>query len=99
MTWRNQITKGATVSYDSKTRTVTWTIGTIDAGKTVTADVGVTVRPSQVPVGSSPLITSGIVFNADEVASKAHIKTTISGLTTYISGESWSVDPSIVVDN
>lgn len=98
VTWANLKTSGANISYNSTTRTVTWSIGSLDAGKTVSADIGVTARPSQIHLGSTPYLTSGIVFNADEVASKAHIRTTVSGLTTYLEGESWSVEPSKVVD-
>ncbi|MEN9337773.1 MAG: hypothetical protein RIQ41_87 [Candidatus Parcubacteria bacterium] len=97
VTWRN-IGDTSKMSYDTRTRTVTWNVGAVDAGKTVATDIGVTVRPSQVHVGISPPITGGIVLDADEVDSKAHIKTTISGATTYIGGESWTVDPSLVVD-
>ncbi len=98
VTWKNLITGGANVAYDTGTRTVTWTVGNLEAGKTTAVDIGVSVRPSQVHVGSMPPITSGIVLNADEVVSKAHIKTTLSPLTTYISGETWPTDPSTVVD-
>lgn len=98
VSWRNTSTDLSKVSYDSKTRTVTWNIGTLAAGKTAAIDIGVAVRPSQVHVNTSPSITSGIVFDADETDSRAHIRTTISGLTTYISGESWNVNPSVVVD-
>lgn len=97
VTWRNA---GDTthVSYDAKTRTVTWNVGTLESGKTISTDVGVSVKPSQSHVGTSPSITGGIVLDADEVESRAHIRTTITGLTTYIGGESWGVDPSRVVD-
>lgn len=98
VTWRNVSTDAAHIFYDAKTRTVTWSVGTIAPGKTVATDIGVTVRPSQVHVRNSPAITSGIILEGDEVESKAHLKTTISGLTTYIGGEAWQVDPSSVVD-
>lgn len=96
--WRNVVSSGANISYDSKTRTVTWIINQIAAGKTVSADIGLSVRPSQSHVGQSPAITSGIVLDADEEVSRAHIRTTLSPLTTFISGENWAVDPSRVVD-
>lgn len=96
--WRGVASDLKNISYDQTTRTVVWTIGNIEAGKTVVADIGVSVRPSQSHVNSSPSITSGIVLDADEVESRAHLRTTISGLTTYISGEVWPVEPSTVVD-
>lgn len=98
VTWRNVSTDSPNTIYDAKTRTVTWSIGNLVAGKTVVTDIGLSVRPSQSHVNSSPSITSGIVLDADEAESRAHLRTTISGLTTYIEGESWSVNPSVVVD-
>lgn len=97
VTWRN-IGDISKLSYDAKTRTVTWNIGSLDAGKTTSTDIGVTVRPSQVHVNSSPSITGGIVLDADEVESRAHLRTTISALTTHIEGENWPGNPSAVVD-
>jgi hypothetical protein len=98
VTWRNVASDTSLMSYDAKTRTVTWNVGRIDAGKIVSNDIGVAVRPSQVHVNTSPFITGGIVLEADEVESRSHIRTAISGLTTYIGGESWTVNPSVVVD-
>ena len=98
VTWTNVVSNTAKISYDSKTRVVTWLIGALEAGKTITSDVGISVRPSQSHVGQSPALTSGIVLDADEQVSRAHIKTTISALTTFLSGENWSVDPSRVVE-
>ena len=98
VTWRNITNDGGKTTYDSKTRTVTWNIGALDAGKTVATDIGLSVRPSQVHVGSSPFITGGMVLDADEVESRSHLRTSISGLTTYIGGESWTVNPSVVVE-
>lgn len=98
VTWRNIATDPSNTTYDATTRTVTWSIGNVQAGKTVATDIGLSVRPSQSHVNTSPSITSGIVLEADETESRAHIRTTISGLTTYISGESWNVNPSVVVD-
>jgi hypothetical protein len=99
VTWKNNSTDPTHITYDAKTRTVTWSLGALDAGKTVTTDLGLSVRPSQSHVGTSPAITSGIVLDADEAVSKAHLKITISPLTTYIGGESWGLNPSLVVDH
>lgn len=96
--WENTTSNSQTISYDTNTRTVTWNIGKVDAGKTVSADILLVVRPSQSHVGNSPPITSGIVLDADEEVGKSHIRTTISALTTAIAGENWSFNPSRVVD-
>lgn len=98
VTWRNVVSDPNKTTYDSKTRTITWNLGTLEAGKAAATDIGVSVRPSQSHVNNMPPITSGIVLDADETASRAHIRTSVSGLTTYIEGEAWNVDPSVVVD-
>jgi hypothetical protein len=98
VTWRNVDTDPTKTTYDASTRTVVWNVGALDSGKSIGTDIGVSVRPSQGHVNASPSITGPIVLEADEASSKAHIKTTISGLTTYIGGETWNVNPSVVVD-
>ncbi len=99
VTWKNVTSNTTSISYDAGTRTVTWDIGSIGAGKTVMADINLSVRPSQSHVGQSPSITSGIVLDADEEVARTHIRTTISPLTTILVGENWPVDPSRVVDS
>lgn len=96
VTWRN-ITSDQRVVYESKTRTVTWNIGHVDQGKSVMADIGLSVKPSQSHVGQSPVITSGIILDADEEASRIHLKSTLSPLTTVVKNEVWAENPSIVV--
>jgi hypothetical protein len=98
VTWRNVTSDNGTISYDPKSRIVTWMPGNVDAGKTITADIGLSVRPSQSQVNQSPAITSGIVLDATEEVSRATIRTTISPITTYIGKESWPTNPSRVVD-
>ncbi len=97
VSWRN-LTSDPSVTYDSKTRTVNWNIGHMDQGKVMTADVGLSVKPSQSHIGQSPTITSGIVLNADEEASRIHLKSTLSPLTVFIKNEVWPENPSVVVD-
>jgi hypothetical protein len=99
VSWENTFSENAQVSYDSKSRTVTWNIGGLDAGKSVSTDIMLGVKPSQSHVGSSPSITSPIILDADEQDSKAHIRTTISQLSTRLAGETWTEDPSKVVDH
>lgn len=97
VTWRNA-TSDARVTYDSKTRTVTWNIGHMNQAESVSVDIGLGVKPSQSHVGQSPVITSGIVLNADEEVSRIHLKSTLSPLTTTVKNEVWPENPSIVVD-
>lgn len=96
--WRSVVTDGSNVTYSSKTRTVTWNIGAIQAEKTVAVDIGLSVKPSLSHVNQMPTITSGIVLDADEEISRNHIRSTISPLTTFISGETWPSNPSRVVE-
>jgi hypothetical protein len=98
VTWRGVSSDQNAITYTPRTRTVTWNIGNVDASKTVTADIGLAVKPSQSHVGTSPPITSGIILDADEQGSGAHIRTTISPITTRITKENWDTDPSFVVD-
>ncbi len=98
VSWRNVTTDNAKITYDAKTRTVTWALGTLDAGKSITAGVSLLVRPSQSQVNQIPTITSGIVLDADETISKAHLRMTISALTTQLTGEAWPTNPSQVVE-
>jgi hypothetical protein len=98
VSWRSVTSSDIGVTYDANTRTVTWNIGRIDAGKTMSADFGLSVKPSQSHVGKSPAITSGIVLDADEESSRAHLRTTISALTTKIANESQPASASVVID-
>lgn len=99
VTWKGETSDNTLITYDSRTRTVTWLLGKVEAGKTVTSDIGVIVRPSQSHVGKIPTITSGIVLDADEEVSQSHVKNTISPIGTNLIGEEWgSVDPSRVID-
>jgi len=97
VTWRG-VSSDAAVTYDSKTRTVSWNTGRIDQGKTLSVDVGLSVRPSQSHVGQSPPITSGIILDAEEAASRVKLRTTLSPLTTAVKNEVWPENPSVVVD-
>lgn len=98
VTWKNTSTDGSRFSYDSKTRTVTWNIGAMKENEIATGEVSLSVKPSQSHVGQSPPITSGVILEADEADSRARIKTTLTPLTTKITGEEWNVNPSLVVE-
>lgn len=90
VSWQNVASDPSHISYNSRTRTVTWSIGAIEAGKSVVSDIKLSVKPSQSQVNQVPQITSSIVFDAQEEISRARIKTTLSPLTTTISGEGYS---------
>jgi hypothetical protein len=96
VTWRG-VTSNPSVSYDSKTRTVTWTPGALPQGAVTSVDIGLAVKPSMSHVGASPSITSKIVLDADEDVSRAHLRTMLSPLTTALQAEMWPENPSLVV--
>lgn len=98
VSWRNTSSDGLRILYDAKTRTVTWNIGPMKESEVATAEVSLTVKPSQSHVGETPAITSGLILEADEADSRARLKTTLSPLTTRITGEDWETDPSLVVE-
>ena len=97
VTWRN-VTSDQSVTYDSKTRTVTWNNGRLEQGKSMTVDIGVSVRPSQSHVGIAPTITSGIILEAEEEVSKVRLQMTLAPLTISLKNEVWPENPSLVVD-
>lgn len=98
VTWRNMTSDANRITYDAKTRTVTWAIGPMQDGEKATAEIGLMVKPSQSHVRQSPPITSGLVLEADEADSRARLKTTLSPLTTKITGEEWPGNPSLVTE-
>lgn len=98
VSWRGVTSDPKVVSYDSRTRTVTWDTGPLAQGVVAALDIGLSVRPSQSHVGQAPVITSGIILDADEEVSRSHLRTVLSALTTSISNESWPSNPSLVVD-
>ncbi len=96
--WKGVTTDNTSISYDSKTRTVTWAIGRVDQGAVVTSEMLLGVKPSQSHVGQSPAITSGVILEAEEEVSRARLRTTLSPLTTALYHETWVNNPSLVVD-
>lgn len=99
VSWTGIVSTSSYVTYDKKLRTVTWNIGSLASDTVIQTNINLLVKPSQTHVGKMPPITSGIILDADEEVSRAHIKTTLSPLSTYLSGENWGLeDPSRVVD-
>ncbi|MEN9881379.1 MAG: hypothetical protein RLZZ308_562 [Candidatus Parcubacteria bacterium] len=98
VSWRGSVSDTQAISYNSKTRTVMWDAGAMKEGEIKSVEIGLVVKPSQSHLNQSPAITSGIILEADEEVSRAHLKTTLSPLTTKIKDESWDRNPSIVVE-
>lgn len=97
VSWLNVFTQGQNVSYDQSTRTVTWDIGNMQSGGTVTSDIQVSVKPSQSHIGTSPEITSGIVFEGQEVDTRSKIRVRASPINTSLFRENWGGNPSVVI--
>jgi hypothetical protein len=97
VSWKGVSSDPQSVAYDSRTRTVTWNTGKLADGFLTSVDMQLGVKPSQSHVGQSPSITSGIILDADEEVSRAHLRMTRTPLTTVIRNESWTENPSIVV--
>ena len=98
VSWRGVSSDINLITYDTRTRTVSWNIGVLAAGKIISSEIGLSVKPSQSHVGQTPAITSGVILDADEEISRAHIRTTLSPLTTLVRNETWPENPSVVVD-
>lgn len=97
VSWGSQFTPGEKITYTSGTRTVVWDIGQMSPGQVKTADMQVSVKPSQSHVGAAPTITSGITLEGQETESRARIKNTLSPLTTELFQEVWGGDAGRVV--
>lgn len=98
VSWRGVVSDPTTILYDAKTRTVTWSLGRVEQGASAVADIGLTVKPSQSHVGQAPVITSGIILDAQEEVSLSRLRTTLSPLTTAVASEEWPENPSLVVE-
>ncbi|MEN9552054.1 MAG: hypothetical protein RI935_431 [Candidatus Parcubacteria bacterium] len=98
VSWRDVYGSGQSFSYDARTRTVSFNAGALNGGETKTGEVSLAVKPSLSQRGTSPAITSAIVLEADEVLSKNRIKITFDPITTFIKGENWPTNPSLVTE-
>lgn len=97
VTWKGVSTNTSAVTYNSRTRTVVWEAGKLEQGVVTAIDIQLGVKPSQSHVGTSPAITSGIIFDAEEEVSRARTRVNRSPLTTIIRNEQWVENPSVVV--
>jgi hypothetical protein len=96
VSWRGVTSDPQAITYDTRTRTVVWNIGKLDPTKVLAAEVGLSMKPSQSQVGQTPVLTSGIILDADEDVSRVHLRSTLSPLTTMLFSESWPENPAVV---
>ena len=99
VTWKNVIVDNAPVTYNERTRTVTWMLGNLEKNTVSKASFQVGVRPSLTHVGTMPAITTGIVFEGIDIISGQTIKDTSPQITTYLGQETGKKDISNVVSD
>lgn len=86
VSWTGVYSKDQTVRYDAKSRRVTWALGSVSAGGSATADIQVSIKPSESQIGQAPAITSGVTLEADDIDTGTHLRITTAAPTTQIAG-------------
>lgn len=97
VSWKAVVLDNAAVTYSDRTRTVTWNVGNVEKNSVVKATFQVAVRPSLTHVGTTPAVTSAVVFEGIDVVSGQSIKDSGPGITTYLGQETGQKDISNVV--
>lgn len=90
VTWNNQVRIAGTQimpTYNSKTSTLTWTLGTLPSGVGVTFPAyevffQISVTPSANQVGLAVPLLKDVTFDGTDVLTKEHIVRTVSDVTT-----------------
>jgi hypothetical protein len=82
VTYTNQTTGTGTVSYDEKSRTVTWDMGDLSQGANAQAAFQVSVTPSSSQNGSAPPLTSAASFSGFDRFAGVQISATADPVTT-----------------
>lgn len=80
------------VSYDSGSRTVTWSVGNLKAGvgyttPLQTAAFKVVLTPSLSQVGSSPALTGEATFQGQDRFAQVQVQSSAQALTTQLAGD------------
>jgi len=83
--WRDTVTAGDEVSYNTATREVSWRIGTLEAGASANAAFQVSFLPSVSQVGTVPTIASEQRLRATDRFTGTVVRATASALTTRLS--------------
>lgn len=96
VSWKNSTSDPDNITYDSRNRTVIWSIPTIGAGQTVMSDIQLSLRASQSQINQVAQLTSAILLDTQEQVSRSIVKTTLSPLTTVINGEGYSNESFVV---
>ena len=86
-TWTNQTAGSGTFSYNAASRTITWDIGSIDAGEAVTGAFQVSLLPSTSQTGTTPTIVGEQRLRAEDRFTGSVLRATARARTTELSSE------------
>lgn len=83
---------GSGITYDSKSRTVTWTLGDVKAGAGYTgggrtASFQVSLQPSTSQIGTAPALTSQAVLNGQDRFAQVPVSATADAVGTQLSND------------
>lgn len=83
VTYTNKLSPaGASVTYDSGSRTVTWKPGDLASGQTATAAFQVSITPSSSQAESAPTLTSGVSFTGFDRYAQVPLTASAGAVTT-----------------
>lgn len=99
VTWLNKVYLEAPVSYDARTRVVTWNMGDVTPNELAKVSFQVSVKPSETHIGTTPPITSGITFDGMDSSSGTSLKRTLDPLTTEVGDRSTKDLSTVVSEN
>lgn len=88
------LTAGQGFTYDSASRTVTWNMGDLTPGATLSGSFQVALTPSTSQKGTSPTLTSGATFSGFDRFAQIQVSATAERVTTETPG-----DPGYVPTN
>ncbi len=97
VTYTGKTTGSGTVSYDSASRRVTWSVGNVPQGSSLQAAFQVSLTPSSSQRGSTPALTSAAAFTGHDRFAGVDVTQTIAPVTTETSSDSGYVAGSGVV--
>lgn len=82
--WLGSAIASSSVAYDTKTKIVLWNVGDLKKRETVTARMKFSIKPSLTHLGTSPALSSRLVFTAEDSVTKEKIEQILDPLTTTI---------------
>ena len=92
VSWLDSVVSSSTVTYDTRSKIVSWNVGDVKKDDKLTARIKLSIKPSLVHLGSTPQMSSKLVFSAEDEVSKEKIQQIVDPLTTNIVDASNSSD-------